>query len=94
MNTATKRAKRFLYEGLGFPIELINVRLVKKRGVWTPAINYNKLDLAPSICFTGDIYRLKRCTEEMDDQKNPVHKEDSFFVKSLLGRAAYVHKIV
>lgn len=43
MNMETKRAKRFLYEGLGFPIVLINVPLVKKRDVWTPAIDYNKL---------------------------------------------------
>lgn len=39
----TKRAKRFVYEGLGFPIVLVNVSLVQKRGMWTPAINYNKL---------------------------------------------------
>ena len=38
-----KKAKRFIYEGLGFPIVLVNVTLVKKRDVWTPAINYNKL---------------------------------------------------
>ncbi len=39
----TKKAKRFIYEGLGFPIVLVNVPLVLKRGVWTPAIDYNKL---------------------------------------------------
>ncbi|HSX26861.1 MAG TPA: hypothetical protein VLE89_07655 [Chlamydiales bacterium] len=39
----TKKAKRFVYEGLGFPVVLINVPLVNKRGVWTPAIDYNKL---------------------------------------------------
>jgi DNA-binding XRE family transcriptional regulator len=38
-----KKMKRFIYEGLGFPIVLLNVSLVKKRGVWTPAVNYNKL---------------------------------------------------
>jgi DNA-binding transcriptional regulator YiaG len=38
-----KVAKRFVYKGLGFPIVLVNVTLVKKRDVWTPAINYNKL---------------------------------------------------
>ncbi len=43
MNIKTKKAKRFVYEGLGFPIVLVNVSLVQKRGVWTPAINYNKL---------------------------------------------------
>ena len=39
----TKRAKRFVYEGLGFPIVLVNVPLVKKRDIWTPAVDYNKL---------------------------------------------------
>lgn len=39
----TKKVKKFIYEGLGFPISLINVTLVKKRGIWTPAIDYNKL---------------------------------------------------
>ncbi len=38
-----KRVKRFTYEGLGFPIIFINVQLIKVRGVWTPAIDYNKL---------------------------------------------------
>lgn len=39
----TKKVKRFTYEGLGFPIVLVNITLVKKRDVWTPAIDYNKL---------------------------------------------------
>jgi DNA-binding transcriptional regulator YiaG len=39
----TKQVKRFVYEGLGFPIVLINVTFVNKRDVWTPAIDYNKL---------------------------------------------------
>jgi DNA-binding transcriptional regulator YiaG len=38
-----KRVKRFTYEGLGFPIILIDVLLVKVRDIWTPAIDYNKL---------------------------------------------------
>lgn len=38
-----KKIKRFIYQGLGFPIALIDVFLVKKRGIWTPAIDYNKL---------------------------------------------------
>lgn len=37
-----KKVKRFTYEGLGFPVVLVNVNLVEKRGVWTPAIDYNK----------------------------------------------------
>lgn len=38
-----KRIKRFIYEGLGFPIVLVDITLVKKREIWTPAIDYNKL---------------------------------------------------
>ncbi len=38
-----KVVKRFVYEGLGFPIVLMDVCLAKKRGNWTPAIDYNKL---------------------------------------------------
>jgi len=38
-----KRVKKFIYEGLGFPIVLVNVTLANKRGIWTPAIDYNKL---------------------------------------------------
>ncbi|HSX03639.1 MAG TPA: hypothetical protein VLG76_02815 [Rhabdochlamydiaceae bacterium] len=37
-----KYAKKFVYEGLGFPVVLTNVRLVEKRGVCTPEIDYNK----------------------------------------------------
>jgi DNA-binding XRE family transcriptional regulator len=39
----TKKTKKYIYEGLGFPVVLNNVSLVKKRGIWTPAIDYNKL---------------------------------------------------
>ena len=39
----TKTVKKHIYEGLGFPVALLNVTLVKKRDVWTPAIDYNKL---------------------------------------------------
>ena len=39
----TKRVEKFVYGGLGFPIVLRNIVLVKKRDVWTPAIDYNKL---------------------------------------------------
>ncbi|MBS0603733.1 MAG: hypothetical protein JSS60_01710 [Verrucomicrobia bacterium] len=48
----TKRVKRFTYEGLGFPIVLINVPLVKKRDVWTPAIDYNKLQKGVLLALT------------------------------------------
>lgn len=48
----TKRMKRFTYEGLGFPVTLINVSLVKKRGIWTPAIDYNKLQKEVLLALT------------------------------------------
>jgi len=38
----TKKVKKFTYEGLGFPVILVDVSLIKKRGIWTPAIDYNK----------------------------------------------------
>ncbi len=38
-----KIIKKYIYEGLGFPVALENVPLVEKRGVWTPAIDLNKL---------------------------------------------------
>lgn len=52
MSTETKKVKRFTYEGLGFPIVLVNVTLVKKRSVWTPAIDYNKLQKGVLIALT------------------------------------------
>ncbi|MGC1879308.1 MAG: hypothetical protein WA347_01935 [Rhabdochlamydiaceae bacterium] len=48
----TKRVKRFIYKGLGFPVVLINVSLVKKRGIWTPAIDYNKLQKEVLLALT------------------------------------------
>lgn len=38
-----KRIKRFVYEGLGFPVILVDVKMSKVMGVWTPDIEYNKL---------------------------------------------------
>ena len=38
-----KIKKSFMYEGLGFPIKLMNVPMIKIRGIWTPEINYNLL---------------------------------------------------
>jgi DNA-binding transcriptional regulator YiaG len=37
-----KRVAVFVYEGLGFPISLHNVPMVKVRGIWTPDIDYNQ----------------------------------------------------
>lgn len=38
-----KRAKKFRYEGLGFPIILLDVPMIKVRDIWTPAIDFNEL---------------------------------------------------
>jgi len=41
-----KICEQFLYQGLGFPIHLLNVPMIKTRGKWTPDIDYNKLQKA------------------------------------------------
>ena len=41
--TKQKIQKKFIYEGLGFPVILVNVPMIFIRGVWTPHINYNAL---------------------------------------------------
>ena len=38
-----KIQKTFVDEGFGFKITLLNVPIVKVRGVWTPDVNYNEL---------------------------------------------------
>ena len=38
-----KIVKTMVYEGLGFPIRLNNVPMIKIRGEWVPHINYNSL---------------------------------------------------
>ena len=48
----TKRVKRFVYEGLGFPVIFLNVKLVKKRDIWTPAVDYNKLQKEVLLALT------------------------------------------
>jgi hypothetical protein len=48
----TKKVKQFIYEGLGFPVVLVNISLVKKRDVWTPAIDYNKLQKNVLLALT------------------------------------------
>jgi hypothetical protein len=39
----TKKQKRFVYDGFGFPVVLCNVTMIKVRGAWTPKVDYNKL---------------------------------------------------
>lgn len=38
-----KIVKHFIYEGLGFPVHLRDVPMMKTRGQWTPDIDYNQL---------------------------------------------------
>ncbi len=38
-----KRQPSFVYEGFGFPVVLLDVPMVRSRGVWTPDIDYEKL---------------------------------------------------
>jgi len=42
----TKTQKSFVDTGFGFPVHLVNVPMVKVRGIWTPSIDYNKLTRA------------------------------------------------
>jgi DNA-binding transcriptional regulator YiaG len=39
----TKIQEKYIYEGLGFPIELNHVEMVKIRGAWAPKINVKKV---------------------------------------------------
>lgn len=41
-----KVKRKILFEGLGFPILLTNVPMIKIRGDWAPDISYNKLQNA------------------------------------------------
>jgi len=40
---ATRTTRRFTYDGLGFPVVLHNVPMVRVRGKWTPLIDYDAL---------------------------------------------------
>lgn len=48
-----KMCEHFIYEGLGFPIHLINVTMLKTRGEWTPDIDYNILQKVVLIALAG-----------------------------------------
>jgi DNA-binding transcriptional regulator YiaG len=39
----TKIVKKFMYDGLGFPIELLNVQLVNINGDWVPKIDVRQV---------------------------------------------------
>jgi hypothetical protein len=38
-----KRQPSFVYRGLGFPVVLTDVPMVRSLGVWTPDVDYRKL---------------------------------------------------
>src|SRR5437016_1388791 len=46
-----KIAKKFLFEGLGFPVLLTNVPMIKVRGDYVPNINYNTLQKTVLLCL-------------------------------------------
>ena len=45
MKSALQRKSRnlFVYRGFGFPVTLINVPMLRVRGVWTPDLNLNSV---------------------------------------------------
>jgi len=45
----TKTQKEFIDTGFGFPIRILNVPMVRVRGIWTPKLNYN--ELADAVLF-------------------------------------------
>lgn len=53
-----KRVKKFIYEGLGFPVALMDMILIKKRGIWTPALDYNKFQKATLLALSHKPYAL------------------------------------
>jgi DNA-binding transcriptional regulator YiaG len=68
----TRKKKTFIYEGLGFPIKLINVPMKKEFGDWYIDINMNKLMLVvleglahKPTALTGDELKFIRSYLEM-----------------------------
>lgn len=61
------KTKTFIFEGLGFPIRLINVPMKKVVGEWVLDINFNKFQLVVLDCLirkpaplTGDELKFMR----------------------------------
>ncbi len=70
--TKPKFVKSYVYEGLGFPIILLNVPFVKAAGVWTPNLNYIQLQEQVLVAlshkpspFTGSEIHFIRAYLEM-----------------------------
>ena len=71
----TKIKKIFIDREFGFPVKLLNVPMIKVRGIWTPHINYNLLSeqLLKMLCqkpirLTGNEIRFIRFSLEMSLQ--------------------------
>lgn len=71
-----KLQKSFIDMGLGFPVRLLNVPMIKVRGKWTPNIDYNRLTQAVlhALCekpvrLTGNEVRFIRLHFEMTLQE-------------------------
>lgn len=50
--------KHFCYEGLGFPVHLLNVPMMKTRGEWTPDIDYNQFQKAVLMALATKPFSL------------------------------------
>ena len=53
-----KRQGRFLYNGFGFPVLLLDVPMVQVRGDWTPDVDYNQLARRLLLALAGSPVRL------------------------------------
>ncbi len=67
-----KIVDKYLYRGLGFPIFLIDVPMIKMQGIWTPDIDYNQFQKEILIALatrpfplTGDQLHFIRTYFEM-----------------------------
>ena len=69
-----KRVKKFKYEGLGFPVDLLDVPMIKVRDVWTPDIDFNELQKA---------VLLELCDMSLPLTGNQVHFIRTYFEMTL-----------
>ena len=76
MTEQHKIQKSFTDTGLGFPVRLFNVPMIKVRGKWTPNIDYNRLTevVLHALCekpvrLTGNEVRFIRLHFEMNLQE-------------------------
>lgn len=53
-----KSSPLFVYEGLGFPVHLLNVPMIKTRGEWIPDINYEQLQKAVLVALAQKPFSL------------------------------------